>query len=563
MAQIRLKIYRSPSEARAETYRQPRVTIGREINNDIVVPEKEVSRFHCLFEYDKDGWRVVDLESTNGTYLNGIAIRKSPIKNGDVVVVGSIRLHVLECTAIAPPAPMPVGAYRVLQTFDARAIVEAKGPTPGRVRPAAAKAGVGGETTPAPSFPATLAPALTAGEILQGARDPHALAQTLARRVAALVKADVCEVLLYDPETNELACTTVEPASDAFAVPAEVLEHVREKKSAVYVELNEACEVAGASPQPKAVMCAPMLDGERLLGAIALLRNKSLWDFGDPDFETLAVSALSAAAVLSCAQSYARLETAYLDLLEASDALPATIGDRQQEEADMVLLEATAQKLRSVVTRVLEKSRVLAKQGEQNEAARGLLGEMDEAAKQSYEIAGRVARLARQVYDAPGETSPSELLRDIQPALQDIAGRMVPFTARIADDLWRVAVAPRVVRSALARIVLFCRDKLSAMRLTFAGENCSLDRALHVEGYTEIGAGRYVRVSVAAESEGAAVEELRALRDDEAETLLDPRSRVVGLYWAARMLRRAAARLIVRSEGEHTITFELYLPLSV
>jgi hypothetical protein len=107
MPEIQLKIYRSPSEHHTETYRQSRVTVGREINNDIVVPEKGISRFQCQLDYDEQGWRIVDLDSTNGTFVNGISVKKAAVKNGDVVVVGSVRLHVLECSARAPAAGLP------------------------------------------------------------------------------------------------------------------------------------------------------------------------------------------------------------------------------------------------------------------------------------------------------------------------------------------------------------------------------------------------------------------------------------------------------------------------
>lgn len=97
MSEIQLKVYRSPTEFHVETYRQPRVTVGREVNNDIVIAEKDASRFHCRLERDEQGWQVVDLESTNGTFVNGVCVKAMPLKSGDVIVVGSTRLHVLEC----------------------------------------------------------------------------------------------------------------------------------------------------------------------------------------------------------------------------------------------------------------------------------------------------------------------------------------------------------------------------------------------------------------------------------------------------------------------------------
>ncbi len=328
MGEIRLKIYRSPKDYRTETFRQPRIMIGRDINNDIVIAEKAVSRSHCRIECLADGWQITDLESTNGTYLNGIAIRQSRLKDGDVIVVGSVRLHVLEClTADTAEEPLTLGGFRLVQAFDARGMVGAhRGQAAERTDIAMQKELLSDtRRSPVPYSPTVLAPVLTAAEILQGAADPCSLARTVGLRLFPVVEADACHVFLSEPEGGLLRPVAAEPPqADPALVPAEVLEYVRKSNRSVYVEGTPPTGSSKPLETACAVMCAPILDGDTLFGAIALVRQRSPWNFGDPDFETLSVAAISAGAAMSCAHAYGRLEQAYRDLLKTVEKTPAS-----------------------------------------------------------------------------------------------------------------------------------------------------------------------------------------------------------------------------------------------
>ena len=68
-------------------------TIGRETTNDLVVPDWITSRQHCIIRKESDGFCIEDLNSHNGTFLNGLPITKQCLKNGDRIYVGTTRLR--------------------------------------------------------------------------------------------------------------------------------------------------------------------------------------------------------------------------------------------------------------------------------------------------------------------------------------------------------------------------------------------------------------------------------------------------------------------------------------
>ena len=71
-----------------------RLTIGRDQSNDIVLQDDlGVSRRHAVLERLAAGWSVSDLESTNGTVVNGEPLNQPrPLYSGDQIAVGETRL---------------------------------------------------------------------------------------------------------------------------------------------------------------------------------------------------------------------------------------------------------------------------------------------------------------------------------------------------------------------------------------------------------------------------------------------------------------------------------------
>ena len=67
-------------------------TIGRATGADFIIDAALVSRVHCRLEAGKDGVDVTDLESTNGTFVNGKRVNRATLSNGDRLRVGRVEL---------------------------------------------------------------------------------------------------------------------------------------------------------------------------------------------------------------------------------------------------------------------------------------------------------------------------------------------------------------------------------------------------------------------------------------------------------------------------------------
>jgi len=71
-------------------------TVGRATGADFIVDAPLVSRVHCrLTALPDGGLEVVDLESTNGTFINGERIQTGRLASGDRLGVGRVELEAM------------------------------------------------------------------------------------------------------------------------------------------------------------------------------------------------------------------------------------------------------------------------------------------------------------------------------------------------------------------------------------------------------------------------------------------------------------------------------------
>jgi pSer/pThr/pTyr-binding forkhead associated (FHA) protein len=69
-----------------------RTTLGRRPYNDIVIDNLAVSGEHAVMQMSGADVFLEDLNSTNGTYVNGKAIKKQQLQNGDTVEIGKYKI---------------------------------------------------------------------------------------------------------------------------------------------------------------------------------------------------------------------------------------------------------------------------------------------------------------------------------------------------------------------------------------------------------------------------------------------------------------------------------------
>jgi hypothetical protein len=91
MTPMRLKFSGGEQAGQEFVIRKAVTTVGRALDNDIVLESGDVSRHHARFEYVDDALRLVDLNSTNGTRINGKSVRAlSAVRTGDEVTFGTL-----------------------------------------------------------------------------------------------------------------------------------------------------------------------------------------------------------------------------------------------------------------------------------------------------------------------------------------------------------------------------------------------------------------------------------------------------------------------------------------
>jgi pSer/pThr/pTyr-binding forkhead associated (FHA) protein len=88
MALVTLRILDGTDRGRTFEDLPTPITIGREDGNTIQLNDDRVSRFHVKIQEDREKVVLVDLESTNGTQVNGESVQMRILRYGDMLTIG-------------------------------------------------------------------------------------------------------------------------------------------------------------------------------------------------------------------------------------------------------------------------------------------------------------------------------------------------------------------------------------------------------------------------------------------------------------------------------------------
>ena len=95
---------------------RPNMLVGRHSEADVRLALPDVSRRHCRFLFQHGNWKVIDLNSTNGVFVNGERMHEATLYDGDQVGLGSFLFAVrLETPSRTLPQRSPESSNGVLQ----------------------------------------------------------------------------------------------------------------------------------------------------------------------------------------------------------------------------------------------------------------------------------------------------------------------------------------------------------------------------------------------------------------------------------------------------------------
>ena len=81
--------YEVSGQGRSFVLEKDEITLGRAPDNDLVIQDGSISRYHARLRHAGGAWRIEDLSSKNGTRVNDVENSAAPLEDGDSIMVGS------------------------------------------------------------------------------------------------------------------------------------------------------------------------------------------------------------------------------------------------------------------------------------------------------------------------------------------------------------------------------------------------------------------------------------------------------------------------------------------
>jgi transcriptional regulator with GAF, ATPase, and Fis domain len=276
------------------------LSLGRHPSNSLRLADPSVSRHHCVLRRHGERWKVLDLESRRGTFVNGQPVRERELAHGDFLVAGeSTFLVSLETSRTARPVAADGGPEEAALTGETEirlAVADSVYLRPDRL-------------------PAALAALL---EIAAAPfRDSTSLGVHLLERVLAGVPAERAALLPPDEEAEDWLPIHHSSAGDRpFAVSRTIVERVLRDREALLIGRGEASGSVAAAGI-RSLACVPLPGPEGPLGVLYVDTSVPGGGLTGEHLQWLAAAAALAAGPLAAALRAERLERENRRLQEA------------------------------------------------------------------------------------------------------------------------------------------------------------------------------------------------------------------------------------------------------
>lgn len=294
--------------------------LGRSAGCDLRLADPGISRRHCRVEHVGDLLRVTDLDSANGTLVDGTSLKEATLGPGGLLTLGGVQL---ECRPAA--APVLRSNHGGLREDRTATVVRRRVDTRS---PGGLEMGANGAADPADAQRArrNLAAAYRVSRLLVQAPDPERVLQAAIDAVLEAIDAERAAVLVPEESTGELRILAArgrganDPAeiSVSGTVARDVLENgvstlSRDATSDARYQAGHSVILQGI----RSVMCAPLATDEGVLGVVYADSRSLAGAFDEDDLEMLALIGNQAGLALHRTRLMAELERFSLDTIRA------------------------------------------------------------------------------------------------------------------------------------------------------------------------------------------------------------------------------------------------------
>jgi len=97
---------KTPDSTEPVRFRQNRVAIGSDADNDVVLRDDTVSRFHAEIRRSRDSYLIRDLDSTNGTYVDSVRVLEAHLSPGTVIEIGEVTVEFSPSSEVVQVSPV-------------------------------------------------------------------------------------------------------------------------------------------------------------------------------------------------------------------------------------------------------------------------------------------------------------------------------------------------------------------------------------------------------------------------------------------------------------------------
>ncbi|MCI0419986.1 MAG: sigma 54-interacting transcriptional regulator, partial [Acidobacteria bacterium] len=279
--------------------------IGREVSATVCIGDLSVSRQHCRIRRDGDNFQVTDLESLNGTFVNGGPVAERPLAHGDQLKIGDSCFSFLLHDETALPSPTSIQWDEDADAGAASATVELRREDSIYLQPEKTLSAA----FPSPRIAQNFNALLRISGAIHSLQDSEALASHLLKLIFEIIPAEQGVVLLTgsDGGFSLIAKHGTAAITSNAPVSRTVLNRVTAHRLAILdnhvlegSELKQAASLLSA--QVRSVLAVPLLLYEKVTGVIYLVTRNRAVRFDEDHLQVLTAIAGMAAVALENAQ---------------------------------------------------------------------------------------------------------------------------------------------------------------------------------------------------------------------------------------------------------------------